>query len=130
MLPEAYRVSVPRWDIGFIGTTTWISFGTFRAKDPCPSPPPPLPPASGSMDPGMCSLYNLTGQASRFFPQLLKHVVGSQKSCLNKNIFTECRISSHRPLVKSVYQKNNFFLISQPKHMLWILLRTQSICSK
>ena len=26
----------------------------------------------------------------------------------------------HRPLVKSAYQKNNF-LISQPKHMLWVL---------
>ena len=31
-----------------------------------------------------------------------------------------------RPLVKSVYQKNNF-LISQPKHMLWILKRTVSM---
>ena len=28
-----------------------------------------------------------------------------------------------RPLVKSVYQKINF-LISQPKHMLWVLKRT------
>ena len=26
-----------------------------------------------------------------------------------------------RPIVKSVYQKNNF-LISQPKHMLWVLI--------
>ena len=31
-----------------------------------------------------------------------------------------------RPLVKSAYQKNNF-LISQPKHMLWVLKRTVSI---
>ena len=32
----------------------------------------------------------------------------------------------HRPLVKSAYQKNNF-LISQPKHMLWVLKRTISM---
>ena len=31
-----------------------------------------------------------------------------------------------RPLVKSAYQKNNF-LISQPKHMLWVLKRTFSM---
>ena len=31
-----------------------------------------------------------------------------------------------RPLVKSVYQINNF-LISQPKHMLWVLKRTVSM---
>ena len=31
-----------------------------------------------------------------------------------------------RPLVKSVYKKNNF-LISQPKHMLWVLKRTVSM---
>ena len=39
-----------------------------------------------------------------------------------------------RPLVKSAYKKNNF-LISQPKHMLWVLnemvlLSTQNICLK
>ena len=37
--------------------------------------------------------------------------------CTIANIF-ECR-----PLVKSVYQKNDF-LISQLKHMLWVLKRT------
>ena len=31
----------------------------------------------------------------------------------------------HRPLVKSAYQENNF-LISRPKHMLWVLKRTVS----
>ena len=31
-----------------------------------------------------------------------------------------------RPLVKSAYQKNNF-LISQPKHMLWVLKRSVSM---
>ena len=31
-----------------------------------------------------------------------------------------------RPLVKSAYQKNNF-LISQLKHMLWVLKRTVSM---
>ena len=31
-----------------------------------------------------------------------------------------------RPLVKSAYQKYNF-LISQPKHMLWVLKRTVSM---
>ena len=31
-----------------------------------------------------------------------------------------------RPLVKSVYQHINF-LISQPKHMLWVLKRTVSM---
>ena len=35
-------------------------------------------------------------------------------------------IINFRPLVKSVYQKINF-LISQPKHMLWVLKRTVSI---
>ena len=35
-------------------------------------------------------------------------------------------VQSHRPLVKSAHQKNNF-LISQPKHMLWVLKRTVSI---
>ena len=33
---------------------------------------------------------------------------------------------STRPLVKNVYQKINF-LISQPKHMLWVLKRTVSM---
>ena len=32
----------------------------------------------------------------------------------------------HRPLAKSVYQKFNF-LISKPKHMLWVLKRTVSM---
>ena len=32
----------------------------------------------------------------------------------------------NRPLVKSAYQKNNF-LISQPKHMLWVLKITVSM---
>ena len=32
----------------------------------------------------------------------------------------------NRPLVKSVYQKINF-LISHPKHMLWVLKRTVSL---
>ena len=36
----------------------------------------------------------------------------------------ECLI--YRPLVKWVYQKINF-LISQPKHMLWVLKRTVSM---
>ena len=31
-----------------------------------------------------------------------------------------------RPLVKSVYQKINF-LISQPKHILWVLKKTVSL---
>ena len=35
-------------------------------------------------------------------------------------------VSYSRPLVKSAYQKNNF-LISQPKHMLWVLKRTVSM---
>ena len=35
-------------------------------------------------------------------------------------------IKSYRPLDKSVYRKNNF-LISQPKHMLWVLKRTVSM---
>ena len=33
---------------------------------------------------------------------------------------------THRPLVKSMYQKINF-LISQPKHLLWVLKRTVSM---
>ena len=32
----------------------------------------------------------------------------------------------YRPLVKSMYQKINF-LISQPKQMLWVLIRTVSM---
>ena len=35
-------------------------------------------------------------------------------------------IHINRPLVKSAYPKNNF-LISQPKHMLWVLERTVSM---
>ena len=34
--------------------------------------------------------------------------------------------TQNRPLVKSAYPKNNF-LISQPKHMLWVLKRTVSM---
>ena len=53
-------------------------------------------------------------------------------SMLTLNIWTESRANSvnpdqvYRPLVKSAYQKNNF-LISQPKHMLWVLKRTVSM---
>ena len=32
-----------------------------------------------------------------------------------------------RPLVKSVYQKKNTFLIFKPKHMLWVLKRKVSM---
>ena len=38
----------------------------------------------------------------------------------------ECKSKLLRTLVKSAYQKNNF-LISQPKHMLWVLQRTISM---
>ena len=34
--------------------------------------------------------------------------------------------AASRPSVKSAYQKSNF-LISQPKHMLWVLKRTISM---
>ena len=37
-----------------------------------------------------------------------------------------CSIGRLRPLVKSAYQKINF-LISQPKHMLWVLKRIVSM---
>ena len=37
-----------------------------------------------------------------------------------------CRIVFNRPLVKSTYQKINF-LISQTKHMLWVLKRSVSM---
>ena len=43
----------------------------------------------------------------------------------NINKFVE-NFLTIRPLVKSAYQKNNF-LISQPKHMLWVLKRTVSM---
>ena len=36
------------------------------------------------------------------------------------------KIAALRTLVKRAYQKNNF-LISQPKHMLWVLKRTVSM---
>ena len=39
---------------------------------------------------------------------------------------TQTILNVIRPLVKSAYQKNNF-LISQPKHMLWVLKRTVSM---
>ena len=39
---------------------------------------------------------------------------------------TFCEQPTVRPLVKGAYQKNNF-LISQPKHMLWVLKRTVSM---
>ena len=40
-------------------------------------------------------------------------------------IFLECK-GLTRSLVKSAYQKTNF-LISQPKHMLWVLKRPVSM---
>ena len=45
-------------------------------------------------------------------------VMITQSQCNNLYIF--------RTLVKSAYQKTNF-LISQPKHMLWVLKRTVSM---
>ena len=43
------------------------------------------------------------------------------------NVFKFDKIDEyHRSLVKSVYQKINF-LISQPKHILWVLKRTVSL---
>ena len=42
-----------------------------------------------------------------------------------KKVFKESCIL-HRPLVKSAYPKITF-LISQPKHMLWVLKRTVSM---
>ena len=48
-----------------------------------------------------------------------------QVNHLLTEIFTLLSQSS-RPLVKSAYQ-NNSFLISQRKHMLWVLKRTVSL---
>ena len=52
----------------------------------------------------------------------IKGKVGSIKHVVLKGTETYLR-----PLVKSLEQKNNF-LISQPKHMLLVLLSTQNIC--
>ena len=40
--------------------------------------------------------------------------------------FVRIQIIQCRPLVKSAYQKI-IFLLSQPKHMLWVLKRTVSV---
>ena len=42
-------------------------------------------------------------------------------------MFVSDCVKSYRPLVKSLYQKNGYFVISQPKHMLWVLKRTVSM---
>ena len=44
-------------------------------------------------------------------------------NCLEKLLVED---TSGEPFVKRVYQKNNF-LISQPKHMLWVLKRTVTL---
>ena len=44
--------------------------------------------------------------------------------CPNTQLLGKCYLN--RPLVKRAYQKINF-LISQPKHMLWVLKRTVSM---
>ena len=45
----------------------------------------------------------------------------------NQQITKEhAKLLSIRPLVKRVYQKYDF-LVSQPKHMLWVLKRTISM---
>ena len=61
-------------------------------------------------------------------PALIYLVTLTFKSCfyLQSSRFSMPYIYATRPLVKSVYQKINF-LISQPKHMLWVLKRTVSM---
>ena len=44
----------------------------------------------------------------------------------NEPVQPPLKLRNSRPLVKSGYQKINF-LISQPKHMLWVLKRTVSM---
>ena len=55
------------------------------------------------------------------FSQLFGHGDLNQK--INNQFL--CEAQEMRSLVKSAYQKN-IFLISQPKHMLWVLKRTVS----
>ena len=47
-------------------------------------------------------------------------------SHLSANMDFKNNTFCYRPLVKSAQQKNNF-LISQPSHMLWVLIRTVSM---
>ena len=68
-----------------------------------------------------------TAYASLFFVFLGLHDISQifqklQKSILSKLLFD----ATFRTFVKRAYQKTNF-LISQPKHMLWILKRTVSM---
>ena len=65
----------------------------------------------------LCTL-NIVIEITSANVQMTSILLASLVGMLNKSLF--------RPLVKSVYQKNNF-LISQPKHMLWVLKRTVSM---
>ena len=56
-------------------------------------------------------------------------VLSAHTEMVSRFIYHSNEISNpeqSRPLVKSAYQKN-YFLISQPKHMLWVLKRTVSM---
>ena len=59
-----------------------------------------------------------------FIRHQLKHAISTLKVHHKKSVYKKNKIP--RPLVMSVYQKI-FFLISQPKHMLWVLKRTVTI---
>ena len=48
------------------------------------------------------------------------------QTVIMEKLLLETQYKIVRTLVKSVYQKINF-LISQPKHMLWVLKRTVSM---
>ena len=61
-------------------------------------------------------------EAYQFYCMALFH---SQKQRHMIMLIRLCYLS-HRPLVKSAKQKNDF-LISEPKHMLWVLKRTVSM---
>ena len=54
----------------------------------------------------------------------LAHIIIVEK--LEKTLIGIPILSWFRPLVKSAYQTINF-LISQPKHLLWVLKRTISM---
>ena len=74
--------------------------------------------------------FNIKWSQIFFYLEFYKRVIGNGHFPLHCNsfyvklsLYITSSLTTHRALVKSAYQKNNF-LISQPKHMLWVLKRT------
>ena len=83
------------------------------------------------MEQGTLSLYEILGERSTTLCQSAeKDVVENEEVKVSGKFInhSECQTVPYfiRPLVERAYQKYNF-LISQLKHMLWVLKRTVSM---